>query len=187
MPAKPPPIPELVYGRVMLVGKVDGYVILLSAGLLALFFAPTGFWIFTVAACLAAGTGAMEVHGSRLLGQGDESGMNWLVRAQLLLMLVALGFVAYYYNNFNEAYFRGLIPEMRKLAAETYPRYGLPDPYEKTSDADILILMRMSINTLLVVLAMVSCVYQGLMARYYHKRRAAVAQAIDRMYEKNDA
>lgn len=179
MPAKPPPIPELVYRRVMLVGKADGYAILFSAGLLALFFAPTGLWVFTVAACLAAGTGAMEVHGSRLLGQGDESGMNWLVRAQLLLMLVTLGFVLYYYNNFNEAYFRGLIPEIRKVAAETYPRYGLPNPYEKIGDTELLIVMRLSINTLLLMLAMVSCVYQGLMARYYHKRRAAVAQAID--------
>ena len=184
--AKPPPIPELVYQRVMLVGKIDGYLILMSAGMLALFFAPSGFYVFTIASCLAAGTGAMEVHGARLLSRGDEGGVNWLVRAQLLLMFVVVAFVLYYANRFDTEFFNSLIPEIRAQAAETYPRFGLDDPYAKISDSELLMVMRVSINLMLVMLGVVSCVYQGLMARYYHKRRAAIEQALDILYGQDE-
>lgn len=183
MPAKPPPIPELVYQRVMLVGKVDGYMVFLSAGLLALFAATGGFWGVMLVSCLAAGTGAMEVHGARTLAQGDERGVNWLVRAQLLLMLVILGFVVYYLYNFNETFFSALIPEIRAKAAETYPRIGLENPYENISDSDMLMLMRISVNLMLMAIGFVTCLYQGLMARYYFRRREAVAKALDIMCE----
>lgn len=179
MAAKPPPIPELVYRRVILVGKVHGYTVLVAAGMMALFFAMGGFWGLAFAACLAAGTGAMESHGAGLLARGDEKGMDWLVRAQLLLLLVVLSFVTYYLFNFNEAFFSEMIPELRARAAETYPRFGMADPYPRLSDADLLLVMRLGQNMTLVMIGLMSCVYQGLMARYYHRRRAAISQALD--------
>lgn len=166
----------------MLVATIDGYLLLASFGFLALGLVQGGFYTAVIAACLAAGAGALEVQGAQMLKRGDERGVDWLVRAQLVLLLVILGFVIYHLSHFDGAFFRSLIPQMRANAAEMYPRLGLEDPYPKVSDSELLMVMRFTLSAMLIMAGFVSCVYQGLMAWYYHKRRGAVTRAIDIIY-----
>ncbi|MDR1011104.1 MAG: hypothetical protein LBM04_08240 [Opitutaceae bacterium] len=166
----------------MLVGKTDGYLIMVSAGMIALMLAPHRLWVPTLAACLAAGTGAMEVHGARLLAQGDAGGVNWLVRAQLLLMLVILAFASYYLSIFNEAFFEGLVQPFRAGMGNMYAAFRIPDPFARLGNSELVLVVKIYAYMFFTLLGMMTCVYQGLMARYYHKRRAAVATALDIIY-----
>ncbi|AWI09736.1 hypothetical protein [Ereboglobus luteus] len=182
MPAKPPPIPELVYQRVMKVARFDGHMIMWIAGIGALLAAAGGNYTAAMVACLVAGTGAMEIQGSQQLARGDEMGVNWLVRAQLLLMFVILAYATWQLTHFNEEFYRELIPQFREYTEQASRRYKVDNPYDALDDAQLMLLFRMCHTLLYATVGFVTCIYQGLMARYYHKRRAAIAQALDGLY-----
>jgi len=178
MPPKPPPLPEAVYQRVMTVAKVEGYSILIVAGFSA-FMAAGGGNVFTaIAACLAAGTGAMEIHGAQQLARGDETAVRWLVRAQLLLMAIILAYVFWQLAHFSEAVVREWLPEFRRLTDEISAQRNIENPYARFTDTQLVHLARVLHTTLYCVVGIVTCVYQGLMARYYHRRREVIAQAL---------
>ncbi|MDF9833556.1 hypothetical protein M2103_001783 [Ereboglobus sp. PH5-5] len=183
MSAKPPPIPELVYQRVMKVARFDGHMVMWIAGIGALLAAAGGSHTAAVAACLAAGTGAMEIHGSQQLARGNERGVNWLVRAQLLLMFVILAYATWQLTHFNEGLYRELIPQFREYTEQASRRYKVDNPYDALDDAQLMLLFRMCHTLLYAVVGFVTCIYQGLMARYYFRRREAVAKALDMMCE----
>jgi len=178
MPAKPPPLPEAVYHRVMSVAKAEGYSILIVAGLSAFLAAAAGGAFTAVLACLAAGTGAMEIHGAQQLARGDERAINWLVRAQLSLLLIILVYVFWRITHFDAALVREQIPEFRRQMAELSQKWNSENPYDQLTDSQLVLVARAVFTVIYCVVGVVTCVYQPLMARYYHKRRAAIAQAL---------
>lgn len=177
MPAKPPPIPALAYERVIKVARFDGYFIMLLAGVGALAAAAGGDVIQCVAACFAAGTGAMEIHGSRMLRDYDEDGVNWLVSAQLLLMLVIVAYAIYRITHFDMAWWRATFEH----SYDTFlgPKHPLTEMV--LSDPKFPQLCKLSNVFAFGCLGIVTCLYQGMMARYYFRSRAAIAQALDEM------
>lgn len=181
MPAKPPPIPALAYERVIKVAKFDGYSILFVAGVGALMSAMGGNMITTIAAVLAAGAGALEIHGSQRLERGDDTAVTLLVRAQLLLLLVILAYAIYQLTHFDAVFFKSQIPIFRAETASFYERFKLANPYEQISDNELMMLIKVTHSLTYMVVGIVTCIYQGLMARYYHKRRAVIAQALDEL------
>ena len=178
MPAKPPPLPEAVYHRVMLVAKIDGYLVLIGAGMSAFLLAGVGLIVPAVAMCLAAGAGAMEVHGSQQLARGNATAVNWLVRAQLFLMLIILVFIVYLLTRLDASSISAQIPEFRRQMTELSRKWNSENPYDQFTDSQLASMMRTSFPMACYFVAIVTCIYSSLMARYYHKRRAAIAQAL---------
>ncbi len=144
----------------------DGRVVLTLATVFALLAAasrePTG----TIVGLLAAGAGAMELHGATRLREGDPTGMKWLVRSQLGLLVVIVGYCIARLMHFDEALIaRAITPEIE----QQFQQAGL-------GQEEIMPLFRTAYYATYVVVGMVTLFYQGAMARYYHRRRAAVAQ-----------
>ena len=162
----------------MSIAKAEGYSILIIAGFGAFLAAGSGSVVPAILACLAAGTGAMEIHGSQQLARGDENAINWLVRAQLLLLLVILAYVFWQLAHFDEAYARELISEFRRAASEISVKQNRVNPYDQFTDSQLMFAARSLYTLVYCVVGVVTCVYQPLMARYYHKRRAAIKQAL---------
>jgi len=179
MPAKPPPLPEAVYQRVMRVAKAEGWSILIIASMGAFMAAGGGNVIPAIAACVAAGAGAMEIHGVQRLARGDETAVNWLVRSQLLLMLVILAYVIFRLVFFDLAAVQPQLLEVRREMLAFYENMNVDAPSFYQSDAQFMSVVRLVYTLTYCLLGIATCVYQGLMARYYHRRRAAISQALN--------
>src|SRR5690606_6677631 len=98
----PPPLPQAVYERVMLVSAVEGRITMALASVFALMAAANRDVVGAVAGCIAAGAGAMEIHGGLRLRAFDLRGMDWLVRSQMLLLVTILSYLGLQLNNPTE-------------------------------------------------------------------------------------
>src|SRR5678816_1370684 len=87
---QPPLLPEETLARVLRLARFDGMGALVLGGMFALFAAAARDFPFAAIGLLAAGAGAVELHGAALLRQGDRRGMQWLVASQPYLLLVIL-------------------------------------------------------------------------------------------------
>lgn len=165
----PPPLPPLLpldtLGRVLRLARFDGAAALVLGTLFALLAAAGRQGPFAVIGLLAAGAGAIELHGAALLRAGDPRGMKWLVASQPFLFLVILSYCAVRLWLIE-------IPELpdtvRALLATSAAQWGLTlEEY----------LQRINRLTSLV-LAVVALGFQGGMTLYYLRRRAAVELAL---------
>ncbi len=161
----PPLLPEETFARVVRMANFDGSSVLLLGGFFALLTALNGEKPFAIVGLLAAGAGAVELHGVSLLRAGDRRGMPWIIASQPLLLVVILGYCVLRFTHFE-------LPDMpdslRAMTAISAENLGLSvDDYLRR------------INQLtLVVLALVAVVYQGGMALYYLRRREPVERAL---------
>ncbi len=161
----PPLLPEETFARVVRMANFDGTSVLLLGGFFALLTALSGEKPFAIVGLLAAGAGAVELHGVSLLRAGDRRGMPWIIASQPLLLVVILGYCGLRFTHFE-------LPDMpdslRAMTAISAENLGLSvDDYLRR------------INQLtLVVLALVAVVYQGGMALYYLRRREPVERAL---------
>jgi hypothetical protein len=161
----PPLLPEETFARVVRMANFDGSSVLLLGGFFALLTALNGEKPFAIVGLLAAGAGAVELHGVSLLRAGDRRGMPWIIASQPLLLVVILGYCGLRFTHFE-------LPDMpdslRAMTAISAENLGLSvDDYLRR------------INQLtLVVLALVAVVYQGGMALYYLRRREPVERAL---------
>lgn len=164
----PPPLPEDVLARVLRLARTDGRMLLIISGAFAVVSAMGQQGLGAVAGCLAAGAGALELHGASLLRQGDARGMGWLVRSQLALMVVIIGYVIARMMTFDPELMRSLItPEMRDQLATV----GVPED-------QIIPRVKHVYQFMYTVVAVVTVAYQGGMAIYYLRRKAVVEQAL---------
>jgi hypothetical protein len=175
MAQKPPPLPGDILKRVILVASVDGRLLLVTLGALAIMFAMGGNVAGALLCVLAAGTGAMELHGAGLLGGGESRGMDWLVRAQLLLMVLILFFTGWQLTHYDPAFYAAHSDEMFER---------LPGWYKKMLDdngmtrTDLPMLLKAGYMMFFTTVGCATVAYQGLLARYYHRRRIPVAIAL---------
>lgn len=147
---------------------LDGRMLLFIAGGFAVLAAAAGQGLPATAGCLAAGAGAMELHGAQLLRHGDERGMSWLIRSQLTLLAIILGYVGIRLAGFDPE------PLMAQLDSERLDALRAAG----MADEEILPALKMAYMILYGTVGVVSILYQGGMALYYHRKRGPVEQAL---------
>lgn len=162
---QPPLLPEETLARVLRLAHLDGMGVLVLGGVFALMAAGTHEVPFAVVGLLAAGAGAVEMHGASLLRASDERGMNWLIASQPLLLLIIWCYCGLRLTHFEMP----PLPEsMAELATVSAAQWNL------TTEEYFRVL-----NTITVaVLAVVALFYQGGMTVYYWRRREPVARAL---------
>lgn len=166
---RPPPLlPSEVLVRVLRAAKFDGLTVFALSALFAVMAAMAGEMRFAVIGLLAAGAGAIELHGEGLLRYGDPRGMKWLITSQPVLLIII-----YIYCALRLAHFQiPPIPESRQVEfAEAATQLGM------TTEQLIHLLYRFTVKTV----AVVATLFQGWMLIYYLRRRKAVVQAVEQM------
>ena len=165
MTKAPPLLPDEVLRRVLRVARLDGTGLLAIAGAFALASAWAHDRTGTVAGLLVAGAGAIELHGAGLLHAGHGRGANWLIASQLFLMAAVFGYVAWQLGHVDTAALAALMNDDVRQQLK---------PYHLT-EAEFLRLAYVGFYRLLAVL---TAAYQGGMAIYYARRRAAMLAAL---------
>jgi hypothetical protein len=165
----PPPLPQEVFDRVVRVAWTDGRILLLIAGVFALFAASIREGPGTIAGVLAAGAGALELHGVNMLQRGDARAIRWLIASQVLLFATICGYVVARWLTFDPAVIERLLsPEIQAQ----FTAGGI-------QHAEIVPMIRQVYQIGYGVLILASLAYQGGMAWYFFRRRAAIRQALD--------
>jgi hypothetical protein len=170
MKSKTPLAPDIVLSRVVRVGTIDGRLLLIVAGLFALLSAAGRDVLGAAVGCLAAGAGALELHGVSLLRQGAARGMAWLVRAQLGLLALMLGYAGLRLALFD--------PELVRKQLELAPQLREPITQAGLTEDEFIAFTARVHGIIFTVVIGITLLYQGGLARYYHRRRPLVAQAL---------
>ncbi len=163
---RPPPfLPEETLIRVLRLAKFDGVSALVLGALFALVSAASGQLPFTAIGLLAAGAGAIELHGAELIRQGEPRGMNWLIASQGLMLLVIFSYCGMRLWLIAPA----ATPEhFQELFTASAAQWGM------SLDDYLQVLNRLTA----LAVALVGIGFQGGMARYYWRRRQPIAQAL---------
>jgi hypothetical protein len=166
MARKPPPLPHEILERVLQIATVNGRLVMIVATVFALLNAAAYQGMGAIVGCLVAGAGALELHGAGLLRAGSLRGVDWLVRSQLLLLATMLIFSA----------LRIASPDLSRLDE-------VPFTPEMLQTLEQLNLTKeqfaTGVNTVVyVTVGLVTLIYQGVMAIFYHRRRGAIATAL---------
>jgi hypothetical protein len=165
---KPPPLPIEILMRVIRLASTDGRLVLWLSGCFALLSGAGHDIVGAIAGCAAAGAGAIEVHGSTLLRQGETRGLDWVIRAQLVLLASILIYAGARLVSFHPTLISSHIT---------------PDVQDKITDLGItreqfIAATRTLYMVVYAVVGFVSLIYQGGMVRYYVNRRTAIEQAL---------
>jgi hypothetical protein len=162
---QPPLLPEEILARVLRLARFDGLSVLVLAALFACVMAVLREVPFAIVGLLAAGAGAVELHGVALLRRGEIRGLRWLVASQPFLLAVILGYCALRFFFFT-------IPPLPAGWKE------LMEPGARDSGMSFEQLFRLVNRVLVIVLAVVALCYQGGLAIYYWRRRKPIAEAL---------
>jgi len=166
----PPLLPEETYSRVLRLAKFDGTGVLALGALFAVLAASGGEAHFAIVGLLAAGAGAIELHGATLLQQGESRGTRWLVASQPFLLAVIYAYCVLRLTHFEMP----PVPDRFREALEaTAGQLGL------TIEEYFRFVNRLTAQ----IVAGVATIYQGWMTVYYLRRRAAVEQAVANLPE----
>ncbi len=173
LPRTPPLLPAEILRRVLRTARFDGTTVLFLSGAFALIAAAAHDTTGACTGVAIAAAGAMELHGAGLLRNFDEKGMRWLIASQLFLLVCVLAYADYRLNHFSVAETKALIksvepPELLAEARNSLSNQGLSAD-EALREFNGLAWAAIGIGTL---------IYQGGMAVYYRRRRAAVASAL---------
>ncbi len=161
----PAQLPDETLFRVLRLARFNGTSVLVIAGFFSLVSATAKDVPGALVGVFVAGAGALELHGAGLLRRGDERGVTWLVGSQLYLLVVVLAYVGFKLAHLDIEQLRPLLTADQR---ETIKLAGLAEDE----------FLRLTSTILAVTFGFVTFVYQGAMAYYYHKRRAAIATAL---------
>lgn len=165
----PPPLPYEILDRVCRLARFEGRSLLILAGFFSLIAAYQSDGIGAFVGCLAAAVGVIELNGVNRLRQASLSGLSWIVWSQIALLLTILAYCVLRLTSFDpEAAALLINAEVRAEFAEL----GLRED-------QILPMLKKSYVGLYVTVGLVSVVYQGGMAVYYHRRREAIRRALE--------
>jgi len=161
----PPLLPEETLMRVQRVARFDGMAALILGAMFAFTAAAAHEVPFTVIGLLAAGGGAMELHGLALIERGNGRGMEWLVWSQPLLLTVLVSYCALRLWLIELPPIPEGFQEVFKASAE---QWGMSvDEYQR-------VLNRVTV----AAVAVIGAGFQGSMLVYYLRRRRAVIDAL---------
>ena len=162
---QPPLLPEVTLDRVVRLARFDGLSILVLGTLFAISAAAAKDVPFAAIGLLAAGAGAVELHGIALLRQFEPRGMNWLIASQPFLFIVILAYCFVRATHFEMPPVPDRFRELLEMSAQQW-KMSLEDYFQM-------------INTVTAIaVSVVSFFYQGAMTIYYWRRRAAVQRAL---------
>jgi hypothetical protein len=173
---QPPKLVSEILRSVLLVARFDGVSGLVLAVFFALVSAASGDVSGAAFGLLIAAAGAIELHGMALLRAIDRRGMTWLIGSQLYLMTVVLGYVAYRMSNSDSDPLVKMVKSAVATDGVELQQAGL-DPAKVMADFPA------QLRLLYLAVAALTIIYQGGMAIYYLRRRAAVAAALDEIGE----
>ena len=161
--------PAKTLHRILLISALDGWSVALFAGLCTVISLLLGEWIGLLVGALVTAGGVFELRGRSALLRGDANGLTCLVRAQLLILstiwVYSLGNIVTY----NEAKIMAqLTPELRNALSQA----GM-------SIEELQRMMKPAFFGFYLTVMGVTLLFQGGLGRYYHSRRAAIAQALD--------
>jgi hypothetical protein len=162
----PPLLPEEVFQRVLRIARFDGWSVVMVASVGAVLAASMGDRVGAGVGVLVAGAGAIELHGVTLLRHSDARGMSWLINSQCLIMISILGYCAIRLGHPELEALRAAITEEMKQQLEVVG----------SSVEEFLALFY---RVTYLVVSLVTVLYQGGMAIYYFRRRAAVTAALE--------
>jgi hypothetical protein len=164
----PPPLPADVLARVIRVAATDGRLLLIIAGVFAFFSASIREAPGAIAGVLAAGAGALEMHGANRLRAADPGGLRWMIASQFGLLVVVIIYAAVRLTHLDTASMGQHI---------TMEMEAQLDAAGLTRD-DLLQTVRLLFQVGYGALIVATCAYQGGMMAFFHRRRAAVIQAL---------
>ncbi len=156
--------------RVLKISRVNGWSVVIFAGLGILLALALGDLASAGLGLLVGGAGWMELHGHKRLKRRDPEGMTWLVRSQMFLLSVVLVYCASRLGSFdNETMLSGLTPEMESLLKES----GI-------ERADLVPMVRLAFFStyITITVAALTVLYQGGMAFYYRRKIKLVTEAL---------
>lgn len=146
---------------------------LLVAGFFALIEAAAHDFTMAMFCLAAAGAGAAERHGAALLRGANPEGVRWLVGSQLYLLLVIDAYAVLRVLQYDPALIQHTMQAMLDL-----PMMRTQMDESGMTEADLLGFVRLTYFLVYAVLAVVTLIYQGGLALYYHRRRPVLLQAI---------
>ncbi|MFA6286321.1 MAG: hypothetical protein WC661_02985 [Opitutaceae bacterium] len=168
----------------MLIARLDGWSLVIVAGgcaLISLVF--FGDLIGAVTGLLVAGAGVLEIRGGLRLRQHDADGMDYLVRAQWIVITVIWAYALRRIFSFDaELMMANYSPEMRSMLDDTLS--NLPEETRASLQALGLTannpapFVHSIICLVAGILMVVTLVYQGGLALYYRNRRETVRDAL---------
>lgn len=169
----PPPLPDKTLARVLRIAGLEGGSVLalgvLSLMVSAVSFSPVGLLV----SALLAGCGAAELHGAKLLRAGNGRGLDWLVRAELALMATVMAYAGLRLATTTPASIHKEMAEMALLGD-----LGMD---QRQLETTLLSTLRLTYAVVLLV----TLLFQGGLALYYHRSRAAVAGALAQLPANN--
>jgi hypothetical protein len=166
----PPLLPSEALRRVLRVARFDGMSVLGVAGAFALASGASRDVSGAVIGLLVAAAGAIELHGVSLIKEGRPSGMRWLILSQAYLLATILAYAGY---RFARPSIDWIKPYVTQDIVDLGRQNGL------TVDE----LLTQSFQSLYVMVALATLVYQGGMMIYYLRRRASVERAVRELEE----
>lgn len=168
MSEPPPSSQDPVLRRVLKISRINGWSVTIVAGVCTLIALLLGDLVSTAVGLLVTVGGVMEVYGRRRLLRGNASAMRWLVRAQLIVLGTIWAYAAARLASFDEELARQMAtPGIQTMLTEL----------DVTLD-EIMPLVRTAFYALYGGLIAATLLYQGGLAVYYHRRRGAVARAM---------
>ena len=162
---QPPLLPAEVLARVLRLAKFDGMSALALGGLFALSAAAGGHFPLTAIGLLAAGAGAVELHGVALLRQGERRGMKWLIASQPFLLVVILTYAA----------LRLWLLEVEQMPESMRALLALSAAQWRMAPQDFVVMLN---RIMAIAVGLGGLVFQGAMTVYYVRRKKAVERAL---------
>jgi hypothetical protein len=159
----PPKLPSEILRRLLKVARFNGMSVIILAGLFTLLSAAELDVSGTIWGVFITAGGVAEVRGVALL-KARRPGLQWLIGSQLYLMIVILCYVCVRIVNLAK-------DPMLAEVTSSFKQAGL--------DMDQMpIDLQQLARTSYLAVAALTVLYQGGMAFYYFRRRAAVESAI---------
>jgi hypothetical protein len=166
---QPPKLVADTLRRVLRIARFDGMSVLFVAGFFALVSGGAGDVGGAAVGLLVAAAGAIELHGASLLKTSDKRGMSWLIGSQLYLLVVILAYVVFRISNPDVD---PVLKLMTTVVADQVRQSG--------QDVELFLSeVPTALRMMYLAVAALTIIYQGGMAFYYLRRRAAVAAALD--------
>ena len=165
----PAPTPaQKVLHRVLLIAAIDGWSVIVIAGLGILLTLLLGDFSSLFVGVLVLAAGVMELRGRRQLRRRDPGGMKLLVRAQLFLLAVILVYCASRLGSYDqESMLANLTPDMKAMLKES----GI-------EMADLAPLVQLAFFLTYGLLALLTLIFQGGLILYYRRKTRLITDAL---------
>lgn len=173
--SKPPPLPSEVFSRVLRLATFDGRCLLFIAGIFAIGSGVMGDYTGALTGTVAAGAGVIELHGAHLLRASQPRGMRWLIGSQLLLLVTILLYAWTCILTFDTAM---IAAKLSQIPAPMLEPLRTAMENLGGSLSDLVPQIRRVVVLSYSLLGLLTVLYQGGMAFYYHRRRRNVISHI---------